>query len=460
MASKASVLRNRPRMMLQLGLILMLPWAWAAFVLPWWASCTCAALSAVALLLAIRFFVAPSPARKRSGDQSPSSKQITKGPATSPGESTLDPITIRGDLGLLHSGLRRWQESSTVSSGETATAKERVTEVISQTEHAVLALTLSFRGITTKTRQQMETAMSLLKRNAEQASIAPGSWLSLPDYIFAYEIQLQEVIESMVNFSEASDEMLRHETKIREQSVIIDELLDELRAMAIRIGRLALDSAMAAGESGVQGESGMQRNHLVELSGSIRETSNQALGLTRSIRQSLEAIRDDLVVTYKGISKRAIMVRESAQRARADVAQLNVTMLAKTKEVEESLSKINGLGEAIQEDVNNAFIAMQFQDIVQQKLEHMRGNLLTDVMCNLDTLSVETQEMLKKEIFRAIEADAKRLTASLRNRRRAAPDSGSPAAGRPESTCSPGQSGRAPAATHGIPPAGNEVTLF
>ena len=454
MASKASILRNRPRRVLQLGLILMLPWAWAAFVMPLWASGTCTALSAVALVLAIRFFVAPTSARKRSGDQSPSSEQILKMHAASPGESTLDPVTIRGDLGLLHSGLRRWQESSTVSSGETATARERVTEVISQTEHAVLALTLSFRGITTKTRQQMETAMSLLKRNAEQASISPGSWLSLPDYISAYEIQLQEVIESMVNFSEASDEMLRHETKIREQSVVIDELLDELRAMAIRIGRLALDSAMAAGESG------MHRSHLVELSGSIRETSNQALGLTRSIRQSLETIRDDLVVTYKGISKRAIMVRESAQRAKADVAQLNVTMIAKTKEVEESLSKINGLGEAIQEDVNNAFIAMQFQDIVQQKLEHMRGNLLTDVMCNLDTLSVETQEMLKKEIFRAIEADAKRLTASLRNRRRAAPESGISAAGRPESTCAAAEAGSAPTAPHGIAAAGSKVELF
>ena len=454
MASTASIIRNRPTMVLQLGLILMLPWAWAAFVMPWWASGTCGALWAAALLLAVRLFAAATPARKRSGDKLPPSKPGTATREANPGESALDPVTIRGDLGLLHSGLRRWQESSSLSSGETASARERVAEVISQTEHAVLALTLSFRGITTKTRAQMETAMALLRRNAEQASIAPGSWLSLPDYISAYEIQLQEVIESMVNFSAASDEMLGHETKIREQSVIIDELLDELRAMAIRIGRLALDSAMAAGESG------MQRNHLVELSGSIRETSNQALGLTRTIRQSLEKIRGDLVVTYKGISKRAVMVRESAQRARADVAQLNVTMIAKTKEVEESLSKINGLGEAIQEDVNNAFIAMQFQDIVQQKLEHMRGNVLAEVMCSLDTLSVETQDMMKKEIFRAIEADAKRLSASLRNRRRGAADSGSPAALRPDSTLAAAEAGGASAAPHGVPPAGQEVELF
>ncbi len=400
MVSTASILRNSPGIAVKLGAILMLPWIWAVTVMPLWAAGVCALLWTGALFASIRFFVAPTFARQRAGESLPSEEIMKMRAPPAPGVIVLDQDT-RGDLGSLHNGLRRWQESSSVSSGETATARESVSEVISQTESAVLALTASFRGITTKTRAQMEAAMTLLKRNAEQASISPGSWLSLPDYIRAYEMQLQEVIESMVQFTSTSDEMLQHQTKIREQSVLIDELLDELRAMAIRIGRLALDSAVAAGESGKHG------NYLIELSGSIRETSNQAFGLTRSIRQSLETIRDELVVTYKVINKTSMLARESAQRAKADVSQLNVTMIAKTKEVEESLSKINSLGEAIQQDVNNAFIAMQFQDITQQKLEHMRGNILTDVMSNLETVSVETQEMMKKKIFLAAQDGAK-----------------------------------------------------
>jgi methyl-accepting chemotaxis protein len=399
MVSTASIIRNSPSIVIKLGAILMLPWIWAVLVLPIWASALCGVLWAIGLFAGIRHFVAPMFARQRSGEKSLSSDQIMKMRTPAPSVIVLDQDT-RGDLGSLHNGLRRWQESSSVSSGETATARDNVSEVISQTENAVLALTMSFRGITTKTRAQMEAAMSLLKRNAEQVNISPGSWLSLPDYIRAYEMQLQEVIESMVQFTSTSDEMLQHQTKIREQSVLIDELLDELRAMAIRIGRLALDSAVAAGESGKHG------NYLIELSGSIRETSNQAFGLTRSIRQSLETIRDELVVTYKVINKTCSLAKESAQRAKADVAQLNVTMIAKTREVEESLSKINTLGEAIQQDVNSAFIAMQFQDITQQKLEHMRGNILKEVMFSLDTLSVETQEMMQKKIFLAAENGA------------------------------------------------------
>jgi methyl-accepting chemotaxis protein len=429
MSVTASVIRHRPKIAFQLGGILLMPWAWAAFIMPLWASAVCAGLSVVAIFLAVRFFVVPAFTRRRAGDRSLRSEQIMKMRSPGPRLFGVDPQSIHGDLGSLHTGLRRWQQTSSVSSSETATARERVTEVISQTERAVLALTLSFRGITSKTRQQMETAMSLLQRNAEQANISPGSWLSLPDYIHAYEMQLQEVVEGMIGFSAVSDELLKHQKKVREHSVLIDELLDELRSMALRIGRLALDSSVAAGESG------RHRDHLIELTDSIRQTSDQTHGLTRTVRKTLETIGDELGIIYKVINNAARTAKESALRAKADVAQLNVTMIEKTREVEDSLSKINGLGEAIQQDVNNAIIAMQFQDITQQKLENMRGNILVEVMRNLDTLSVETQEMMTRDIFRAIKADAACLNPSAADRPRTAPDAVRPVAD--ESTQTP-----------------------
>ena len=210
----------------------------------------------------------------------------------------------------------------------------------------------------------------------------------------------------MIGFSAVSDELLLHQKKVREHSIVIDELLDELRSMALRIGRLALDSSVAAGESG------RQRGHLIELTDSIRQISDEAHGLTRTVRKTLETIGDELAIVYKVINNAARTAKESALRAKADMAQLNLTMIDKTREVEDSLAKINGLGEAIQQDVNNAIIAMQFQDITQQKLENMRGNILVEVMRNLDSLSVETQEMMTRDIFLAIKQETAGLGAS------------------------------------------------
>src|SRR5262245_5689193 len=394
----ASVLRNRPVLLARLGLLLLLPWAWVPFVapMPEWALGLCGGLWLLAFGMGARLFVTPTFARRRSDDRRLSVDDVVKLRAGDRREPNLDIRSITGELSQFQTQLNKWGGASKSSSSKTAHAKEGMGEVISQTEQAVLALTMSFRGITHKTRQQMETAMSLLKRSASELTVSEGAWLSLPDYIRAYETQLGEVIDSMVKFSTASDEMLTHQGKIREQSVVIDELLDELRSMAIRIGRLALDSSVAAGESG------RNREMLVKLTDSIRETSDQARDMTRSVRGSLEKIRDELVATYKIINKAGDIAKESARRAKADVSQLNVTMIEKTKEVEVSLAKINSLGQEIQQDVNHAIVAMQFQDITQQKLEYMRGNVLTDVMQNLDVLSSETQEMMKKDLFRAI----------------------------------------------------------
>lgn len=404
----AGVLRKRAVILVQLGLVLLLPWVWAAFVMPLWAFAVCGGLWVLAFLLGFRYFVTPMLTRRRaSDDASLSPEQIMEMRAPNLGKLSMEIQALQGELGSLHGKLGRWQGSSKYSSNKTAHATEGVGEVISQTEQAVLALTMSFRGITTKTRQQMDTAMSLLRRNADHINISEGGWASLPDYIRAYETQLQEVIERMIKFSAAADEMLTRQAKVREQSVLIDELLDELRSMAIRIGRLALDSSVAAGESG------KNRDMLVSLTDSIREISDQTHSLTRTARQSLEKIRSELVATYKVINGAAAIAKESAQRAKADVSQLNVTMVEKTKEVEAALDKINSLGLDIQQDVNNAIVAMQFQDITQQKLEHMRGNILADVMKNLNLLSVETQEMMKKDIFLAIRSEAERRNIPL-----------------------------------------------
>ena len=400
----ASVVRYRPVLLARLGLLLLLPWTWVALVapLPWWVLGVCGALWALSFSIGVIWFVTPTFARRRSEDRRLSVDEVVKLRAGTPPKPGFDIRTITGELSQFQTQLNKWGGASKTSSSKTADARAGVGEVISQTEQAVLALTMSFRGITSKTRQQMETAMSLLRRNASELTVSEGAWLSLPDYIRAYETQLQEVIDSMIKFSTASDDMLTHQGKIREQSVIIDELLDELRSMAIRIGRLALDSSVAAGESG------RNREMLVKLTDSIRETSDHARDMTRSVRESLEKIRDELVVTYKIINKAADIAKESARRAKADVSQLNVTMIEKTKEVEVSLARINTLGQDIQQDVNNAIVAMQFQDITQQKLEHMRGNVLTDVMKNLDVLSSETQEMMKRDLFRAIRSEAER----------------------------------------------------
>jgi hypothetical protein len=66
-------------------------------------------------------------------------------------------------------------------------------------------------------------------------------------------------------------------------------------------------------------------------------------------------------------------------------------MLAKNQQVVEILDRINKAGHEIQQDINQIIIAMQFQDIIQQKLERLKTPVFTQVLDALRSLSDETR---------------------------------------------------------------------
>jgi hypothetical protein len=61
-----------------------------------------------------------------------------------------------------------------------------------------------------------------------------------------------------------------------------------------------------------------------------------------------------------------------------DVSQLNIATMEKAREVTTTLEKITTLGKDVRNDINQIIIAMQYQDITQQKLEHIKAPLLAE----------------------------------------------------------------------------------
>src|SRR5262249_56124703 len=87
----ASVLRNRPVVLARLALLLVLPWAWVAFVVPMpsWVLGACGGMSALLFAVAVRWFVTPTFARRRSDDRNLSAAQLANLPRTNPAHPPL-----------------------------------------------------------------------------------------------------------------------------------------------------------------------------------------------------------------------------------------------------------------------------------------------------------------------------------------------------------------------------------
>ena len=183
--------------------------------------------------------------------------------------------------------LSLWLGSSYAASSNLQQVRAMLDEVTTQSEEAAASIGRSFRVVMNKTGQQMDDAVRLLKSNSDGAG--GSTWLSLPDFIKAYEKQLDTVTGRMMDFSKASEEMSRHQDMVREHSLAIDEMLDELRNMAARIRKLALDSTVAANR-----DQSTDTRWFIEIADRIRETSTSAHELTRRMRDGLELIREVL----------------------------------------------------------------------------------------------------------------------------------------------------------------------
>jgi methyl-accepting chemotaxis protein len=383
---KISLQGHRSRLPLMF-FMLFLPWGWSIFFVPHWVSGVSLALLVPAALVLILFMplgpvLAP---RRANDDETLSDEQIVAMRQRGAEQRERMAQTFAN----VHSHVNRWSEASESSQDEIKRVHDGMGKVMKQIETSVVDISHGFSSVMKHTGRQMELAVLLLgtERDKEGAPDANGAWLSLPDFIRAYENQLNTVTERMLQFSTASNVFDEYRTKIRGQTVDVDEALDELRAMANRTGQLALESSVLA--------SGAAVNHqgVVALTDRIRTISEQTHELTRRIRGSLDLIRTQITDSHKAMHGASDIAEKAAREAKFELLQLNLTMTEKTKDVRTTLEEISQLGVVIQEEISNIIIAMQFQDITQQRLERLHQPALARVIKDLRSIADESSKV-------------------------------------------------------------------
>lgn len=344
------------KILLICGAAVLVPWVWGVWAMPGWVALVSMVFSAISVFL-IYWQIKSLTANLRSRDAIAQDVEMRHASGASDSAAALRSV------------LSQWLVFSRAASDNLQQARATLDEVTEQSESAAASIGSSFQMVMSKTGQQMDDALRLLKSNSDGAG--GSTWLSLPDFIRAYENQLDTVTGRMMDFSKASEEMSRYQEVVRDHSLAIDEMLDELRNMAARIRKLALDSTVAANR-----DSSTDTRWFIEIADRIRETSTSAHELTRRMRDGLEKIREVMGKTYEELSKSSDNVRLAAVQAKVDVSQLSIATMEKAREVTSTLEKITGMGKEVRQDINQIIVAMQYQDITQQKLEHIKSPLL------------------------------------------------------------------------------------
>ena len=377
---------RHPYLLSALVVVLFLPWVWMAALVPPWALLTSLALVPIAAFVALALVVRDVNAEDESTH------------ATLHGEEPFLKWRKRTRLFQqvvvgLDTMLERWDTAATINRKKLETVTESVEEVIKLTENAVTEISKRFRVLVAKANEQTEAAMSLLSSEGQGRGI-----LSLPEFIQAYDSQLVNVTSHMTSFSEAADEMAKRQKRVTEHAAVMEGTIDGLRNMASQISRIALDSSVAMTSQT------LSPRDFVEMTDRIRAISAEAHELTRKTRAGLDSIGDEVRTGNKRTTQVAEAARRAVEVARQEIGTLNAATIEQTRQIEETLKRVNGLSMEIQQDINQIIVAMQFQDITRQKLERLHKPTLGAAAESLSLLSHETRAMLQRDLYRAVKA--------------------------------------------------------
>lgn len=353
-------------------LILSMPWAFAFGYVPWWMNLIFLGMVPLAgLILIFRILPMPDEPRRESDDPNVSDANIRKMRKMSSGINNL---------------LSRWAQVSHNSRSSIEEVATHVDDVISYSEKSIIDVSKNFINVTRKTRRQVDHALGLLERTRGAAEAGSES-RSLPELVEAYEVMTRQVVESLGRISETSQQLERRHEQVRENLKHIDTLLDQLSAHDSQIGMLALNTSVAAGGAGAD---------FVSVSDQIRTISLESKALTRDIRRTLEEVRSQSQETHGAVRQAVQQARDAASSAEDESGKLKAGMLENSRALEQTLAQISALGNEIQADINNIIVALQFQDITQQKLQRLKHPMLTDLTTSLRAIFDETRVLSSK----------------------------------------------------------------
>ena len=291
--------------------------------------------------------------------------------------------------------LSRWSNSSNSSAGALAEVESTVAEVIKETEHAAIRIGESFQSIMRKTRRQTQLATNLVKR-ADNAPTAQTGVLGLQDYVNMCEERLQDLTARLSHLSELAGDMVDHQKRVREETALLDHVLDEMHTMASSISHISLKASITA----VNQE--FDPNTFIAISDRIRAIAEQSSELERRARQGLDSIRHEVATAATSTSKAAEFASSASLQASIDTSRMRREILLKGSEIEHTLDNINVLGQEINREIQAIIVAMQFQDITQQKLEKVRGTDIGSIRQSLNGLSHETMALMQRDLYRAV----------------------------------------------------------
>jgi methyl-accepting chemotaxis protein len=227
---------------------------------------------------------------------------------------------------------------------------------------AIRDLTTSFSGMSALTQEQREVALGVT------TSIGGGGQdvVHFEEFVASTSDVMQQVVDSVVANSKLGMELVEMTDRIAQQANQVQGILSEIGAIAKQTNLLALNAAIEAARAGEAGRG------FAVVADEVRDLSGRTTQFSQQIGELMQGMRTSVAETETAIQGMASQDMTFALESKLKVQEIIGAMERQNEARGTAIGRLADGSTKVEEQVNRAVTALQFQDMVSQLLGHVQ----------------------------------------------------------------------------------------
>lgn len=256
--------------------------------------------------------------------------------------------------------------------------RSEVDRVQAMLSEAIATLTGSFHGILEATNAQQSIAVSLAQDDDPRQD-----GMGFDEFVANTSSVMQRVVDSVIMNSKLGMELVELTDRISRRAGEVEAILGEIAGIAKQTNLLALNAAIEAARAGEAGRG------FAVVADEVRDLSTRTSQFSQQIAQVMRGMREGVKGTEDAIAKLASTDMNFALESKQQVEQVLHSMEGLNQQRGSAIVNLGAHAREMDQEVNRAVTALQFQDLVSQLIAHVdrRVDALSQLMDELARLS-------------------------------------------------------------------------